>query len=198
VEGLTMNELEREYLDNVARSKRKDDRPFFIVFYGCSSLVFGLVWMIADGFSVESVMMTLSTLGVALILPALLLAKRFQKWFEDRNVVVMVTEREKGYRAPITMASPEPVSRARHVIASIPLGVVAFASAVVGFSSHRTSLLESFIVVSTVVVLVGIGFAVRAVYRAWRARRNARLEIQWEKWLDSADSCEVGPRKWTK
>jgi len=194
--------LEKEYLENVERSKRSEDRSrfFFIGWYFAFALVLAVIGMAVDDFSLRSVLALIPVLGTAGILPAIWAAKRFQRWFDDRNVVVTTTERERTYRAPLVMTSEpqQPVSRMRHVIASIPLAMAIFFGAVMEMTSRRTSLTESFVVVSIMAVLLGIGVAVRAVYRGWRARRNARLELKWEKWLDSADSCEVGPRKWTK
>ncbi len=196
-----MNELEREYSDSVERSKRNEGRSrlFFIAWYGAFAVILSVVGMIVDDFSARGAMAFISASGVALFVPGLLLAQRLQKWFEDCKVVGMTTEREQAYRAPVAITDTQAlVSRRRHLIASVPLAVVVFGGAVMDFCSPRTSLLESFVIVSTLFVFAGIGITIRAVYGIWRTRRNARLELKWEKWLASADACQVGPRKWTK
>ncbi len=200
-----MNDLEREYLQNVERTKRRDQRRWLAtmaIFYSVAPVGF-CIYLAADDFSVRGAIRAIPLLaffGVALaIRSAIRVGPGLLKRLEDRRVEVTSTERERTYREPIATneRAPRPTPPIVFMVAMIPLGVAAVALGVLLNDPHsrRVSYLEAY---GVIFVLGGIILVGQHVYRAWRTRRNARLELEWEKWLDSADSCEVGPRKWTK
>ncbi len=198
-----MNELEWEYQANLHRMKMRENRRRRIAL-GLASAAFvagAILTFVFEGFTPHAFLQAAWSLSLPGLLGCLWLATRFQTWFEERHVEVTSTERERAYRVapPIAQARPSRVSRARHVIATAPLALVIVAYVVRRLSwGNVDDVPESLAITAVLGTLLGIGVLARHVYEAWRARRNARLELQWEKWLDSADSCEVGPRKWTK
>ena len=193
-----MNELEREYLENVRRLKRREDRRrvVFIGLCAVSICVLSCAYFVRDNAIGEAVTIIIGV--VLLVLPRLVrLAPYLLKRFEDRNVEVASTERERAYREPAIMQRQEELRPTKPSVlalfALIPLGAVTFA---IGVAIHDPR--DRLIPLGITFTMMGFILVGQRLYGWWRARRNARLELQWEKWLDSADSCEVGPRKWTK
>lgn len=94
---------------------------------------------------------------------------------------------ESTYRNAATPATP--ASRGTHgsrlEVACVVLGMIAYASGgVLGASS-----------LLIVLVAVAIGMPLRRAFVWWRARRNARLALAWERSFDSADAGEVRARE---
>ncbi len=101
-----------------------------------------------------------------------------------------------GYRdAPLP-----PQTNTKEATPFIGAAAVAFTLIVVcaGVHGEVGDIATRAVIATSLVVLTAIGYALTRLYAAWRRRHNARLELEWERWLDSADACKVGPRKWTK
>ncbi len=88
-------------------------------------------------------------------------------------------------------------SRLRHVAAVAPLTVISCAS-LVWYLDLGNGPRERVEWAAAFVALVAVGHGVRRLAALWRARRVARFEREAERWLASADSCQIGPREWTK
>ena len=102
-----------------------------------------------------------------------------------------------GYRdapGPVERLRP---SRLRRVAAVAPLTVVSSAL-LVWYLDLGTGLRERAEWVAAFVALATVGHGVRHLAALWRARRAAHCEREAERWLASADSCQIGPREWTK
>ena len=102
-----------------------------------------------------------------------------------------------GYRdaqGPVEALRP---SRLRHVAAVAPLTVISCAS-IVWYLDLGTGPCERVEWGAAFVALVAVGYGVRHLSALWSARRAARCEREAERWLASADSCQIGPREWTK
>ena len=115
---------------------------------------------------------------------------RLARWHGDRKVVAATTERERSYRPPSQPANAV-------VVAPSPwppvLRVAPFAAIWLVTGYERRIALGLALTVFAVIALTA-----KRAYGTWRSRRNARLQLKWDRWLESADSCKVGTREWTE
>jgi hypothetical protein len=100
---------------------------------------------------------------------------RFRRWIADRGVESSSTEREQ-------MGDDGP-RRLRHTVA-----IVGIVGACAAFTFVPPLGLVA-IVIACALVMLGVAVA--------KLRETVAVERE-ERWLDSADACEVRPRKWTK
>ena len=195
-----MNPLEQEYLSNLERAKdheRKRQRWMLIAACAIGLPVY-LATELSDGPSVHAVLDIAWTLSPFALVLVIAIADRFLKRWEDRDVVAITSERERLYRdAPVTLDAQRP-RRLRRWLAAAPAALL-FAMYVVrrgGWLGDGVG--ENLVIGGMVLGAAGLGAAVKRVYETWRSRRNARLELRWDRWLESADSCKVGAREWTE
>jgi hypothetical protein len=213
-----MNALEQEWDDSVRRAaleeRRREDRVLGIgVVWACcgyegvTSIAHGDVGGGACALGVMAVL----ALGVYAAAP---LARRVAAWSCDRHTVVTSTKRERelGCREA-TLRPDESKVAARRWLRRlgkvvVPLGVYAILWHVdwVFDGSTRTERLVNYGLVAGVAAL---GWGLEPACAFWRKRRDARRAAEWarrvanrerehERWLASADTCEVRPREWTK
>jgi hypothetical protein len=198
-----MNELEQEYQDNLQRVKRRENRRrvAFLGLYFVFVFVMFVAYLARGELSVREVACALPLTIILAGVSTFRVARYLLKRFEDRNVEVSTTERERAYREAIIMmpeADARPAKpRLLALFALIPVGLATFGFGVLTYDPHYYRS-DRPIALGITITIAGVILVGKHIYATWRARRNARLELQWEKWLDSADSCEVGPRKWTK
>lgn len=194
-----MNALEFEYQASLARARARERRRILVFGVIPNAVVALLGFGAACVQDVEGHTLAHSS---RIALPVLLFAgvaygRRVRRQMEERDVVVATTERERAYREPALppVRFTQPDAWARRVAAHLVFALYAVACcALMGDSWMAT-----FILAAVVCALAGIGVVTRRVYERWRARRNARLEVQWERFLDdSPDPREVRPREWAK
>lgn len=200
-----MNALEQEQRDNLVRTKNREQLRRRVVGVGAAGVVAVLVplllWPELSA-AIHRGVLQRGAWGCApfVIVPALALARRIQKRIEDRDVVETVTERERAYREPplARVASRSPARRLRHLLASAPAVVLSLVYTVWHFDVLGDGVRQQVAAAVAILVVLAAGVGLQRLVVFLAARRRARREVQWERWLDSADSCEVGPRKWTK
>jgi hypothetical protein len=210
VEGVIVNPLEQEYLDNVRRSK---NREFWRgVVLHCTWMGILAVTVVAatvvqaadEGLpTLQQLARAALELGRDVVLPgavlgAICLVAYAYRRHRDRNVVSTTTERERSYRAPAPPAnatiSTRPDWRRVAYIAALVVLAIAYGTVRTGFGDFLGYGGKAILSVA-VVGLAGTVLGVKKLYAAWRIRHNARLEVQWDRFLDSADAGEVGPRQ---
>ena len=164
-----MNGFEHAYEDSVLRAKVRERRRKWVVGGAQVGAVAAFgVWL---AFELD-VAWSLAGVGVYF---AVHLIGHVRRWIADRGVESSSTEREQ--------TSDEGPRRILHI--SAILGIVA-ACAVLG-QVPPMGLVA--IVLACALVVLGIAIA--------KLRENVIVARE-ERWLDSADACEVRPRKWTK
>jgi hypothetical protein len=164
-----VNPFEHEYEDNVLRTKMRERRRKWVIGGAQVGAVAAFgVWLAFE------LHVAWSLAGVVVYFGAHGIV-RFRRWIADRGVESSSTEREQ-------MGDDGP-RRLRHTVAIVgivgacavftlvpPLGLVA-------------------IVFACALVMLGVAIA--------KLRETVAIDRE-ERWLDSADACEVRPRKWTK
>jgi len=176
-----MNELERDRADDAQRARRRDRRREAVLF-GCvlTALLGPMVYAVVAKPSWRS-----CTELAVVLLPYAVLGL---SWRRARVASPVREEKsEADYRTAPTTAEPrEPRDRSDVivVVASLLIGVAAIAVGAV---------------FSGITWIVGcLAILTQKTIERLRARRNARLELEWERSLESADTCEVRAREWTK
>jgi hypothetical protein len=164
-----VNLFEHEYEDNVLRSKVRERRRTWVLGGAQVGAVAAFGVWLAFELHVEW-----SLVGVVVYFAAHLVVL-VRRWFADRGVESSSTEREQ-----LGDAGPR---RLRHTVAIV--GIVG-SCAVLRFVPAMG--LVAIVLVCAVAVL-GVAVA--------KLRETITIERE-ERCLDSADACEVRPRKWTK
>jgi len=206
-----MNPLEQEYRVNVQRAKDREFRRVLYVYgVGASVVLLGFVgaaapaidWRSLDASRLVRTCMPMVLSGaIPLACLAVLVAlARLARWHGDRHVAVATTERERSYRAPIEPANATVVatSRWQRVVRAALVAVIWFAVVNPPRFDTRLSCGERVFLGAAVTLFAAVILLAKRVYGTWRSRRNARLQLKWDRWLESADSCKVGAREWTE
>jgi hypothetical protein len=164
-----VNAFEHEYEDNMLRTKMRERRRRWVI-GGAQVGVFAAfgVWL---AFELE---VAWSLVGVVVYFAAHAFVV-LRRWLADRGVESSSTEREQ-------MDDDGPRS-VRHT--SAILGVVSVCAVL------KIAPPVALVAIVLLCALAVLGVAVV------KLRENALLGRE-ERWLDSADACEIRPRKWTK
>jgi uncharacterized membrane protein len=164
-----MNRLEHEYEDNVLRVKMRERRRRWIIGGAQIGAVAALgVWLAFE------LRVAWSLAGVAVYFGAHGMV-RLRRWIVDRGVESSSTDRER-------MEDDGP-DRARHTVTIL--------GTVVACAGLRMAPLLALVGTLFLCALTMLGIAIA------KLREDAIAERE-ERWLDSADTCEVRPRKWSK
>lgn len=164
-----MNGFEHAYEDSVLRMKMREHRRRWVIGGAQIGAVAALsVWLAFE------LHVAWSLAGVVVYFGANGIP-RLRRWLADRGVESSSTEREQ--------VDDDGPQRVRHTVAI--LGVV------LACAGLRLAPLAALVLMLLVCALVMLGVAIA------KLREDAKLERE-ERWLDSADTCEVRPRKWSK
>lgn len=194
-----MNDLEHELVANLRRTRLAERRRARVLGIAACALIVP-AWVGLEMSRGRDLRVLADLVWAAApfgVLPAIVAASRLRKRWADRDVVDTSTTRERLCRdSPLPMI-PNEASPWRRVVADAPFVVlaVAYCAWQVGWGGAAAERLGR----AVLALGLGAGLALtRRAYEVWRTRRDARRELQSERWLDSADSCEVRPREWTK
>ena len=161
-----MNPLEHEYEDNVLRMKMRERRRKWIVGGAQIGAVATLgVWLAFE------LRVAWSLVGVALYFGAHGIV-RLRRWLADRNVESSSTEREQ-----VDDEGPRPVRQ-----------TVTILGTVVACACLQMAPVLALVGTLLVCALTMLGVAIAEL-------REVAIEKREERWLESADTCEVRPRK---
>jgi hypothetical protein len=164
-----VNLLEHEYEDNVLRAKVRERRRKWVI----GGAQVGAVAALGIGVAFE-LGVVWSLAGVVVYFAAHGITQ-VRRWIADRSVESSSTEREQvGDDGP---------RRVRHIVAIV--GIVG-SCAILRFVPPM-----GLVAIVLVCALAMLGVAVA------KLRESITIERE-ERSLDSADACEVRPRKWTK
>jgi hypothetical protein len=164
-----MNALEHEYEDNVLRTKVRQRRWKWIASVAQTGGAFAFaVWLAFE------LRVAWSLAGVLVYVAAHGIA-RLRRWIADRGVESASTDRER--------LDHDGAARLRHAVAVV--GIVG-----------ACAMLRCVPPLALVIVVLVCGVVVLAI--TFAKLRASAISDREERWLDSADACEVRPRKWTK
>ncbi|HEY1957180.1 MAG TPA: hypothetical protein VGH28_16290 [Polyangiaceae bacterium] len=194
-----MNALEQEYEDNVQRAKNRERARARWVWLGLSTVGVPLyaVAELSRGVTAHALLDLAWTVSPLVSVPVIAVVERYRKSWEDRDVIATTTDRERLYRdAPVLADAPR--GRSARWLAALSLVLLVVLYLVRRWRFSADGPFVNMIIVALVLAFIGIGAMTKRVYEAWRSRRNARLQLRWDHWLESADSCKVGTREWTE
>jgi len=180
-----MNSLEQEYADNLRRVRERETRrgDWFAGACGVGALAISGALVALDGPTPRAIAQLGLSLGVCGLGVAVLVTRRLQAGRPDRPSQVLPA---LGYRqAPPATDALGPNATSMPGV-RMALVVFVLANMILGGGIYISPYGLHVAVGAATIAVMALGVIIQRYYAAWRKKRNARLELEMERWL-SAD-----------